>query len=158
MLGAANAAPKVGPVVISKIMYHPQSGDEFIELQNLSDAPVPLYDPAQPFNTWQINGPVYQFPAGVTIPAHGKLLVSAVSPITVCLTQEVATGLQVVGPYGLALSDNGQSLSLAKPSPVTANHRLAYITIDTVEYADLPPWPFEPDGTGPLLQRSAVGS
>ncbi len=152
-LGATNAIPQVGPVVINKIMYHPPSGDEFIELQNLSDAPVPLYDPAQPFDTWQLSGAVYQFPAGVTIPAQGKLLISAVSPITVCLSQGVAAGVQVVGPYGLPLADDGQSLSLAKPTRIMPNKRLAYITVDTVEYDDLPPWPFEPDGTGPLLQR-----
>ncbi|MCX6043705.1 MAG: lamin tail domain-containing protein [Chloroflexi bacterium] len=152
-LGATNATPRVGPVVISKIMYHPHSGDEFIELQNLSDLPVPLYDPARPFDTWQLSGPIYQFPAGITLPAQGKLLISAISPITVCLTQGVAAGVQIVGPYGLPLSDDGQSLSLAKPARISADQRLAYITVDAVEYDDLPPWPFEPDGTGPGLQR-----
>ena len=48
-LGATNAGPRVGPVVINEINYHPApGGDEFIELLNISNAPVPLYDPAFP--------------------------------------------------------------------------------------------------------------
>ncbi|HXJ74494.1 MAG TPA: lamin tail domain-containing protein, partial [Candidatus Dormibacteraeota bacterium] len=53
-LGSANSGPKVGPVVISEISYHPPDIqftyravdnciDEYIELQNTSGAPVPLY-------------------------------------------------------------------------------------------------------------------
>ena len=50
--GADNAAPKVGPVVINEIMYHPQgSGDEWIEIKNITSSTVPLYDPANPENS-----------------------------------------------------------------------------------------------------------
>jgi len=49
---AANAYPKVGPVVINEIMYTPDwpaggmyanDGYEFIELYNITDEPVKLY-------------------------------------------------------------------------------------------------------------------
>src|SRR5207245_7385320 len=54
-LGSANASPKIGPIVISEIMYHPSdipigtngldnTDDEFIELQNISGSAVNLYD------------------------------------------------------------------------------------------------------------------
>jgi len=44
--GAENAAPQVGPVVITEIMYHPAepADAEYVELLNISDAPVTLYD------------------------------------------------------------------------------------------------------------------
>ena len=44
--GKANAAPAVGPVVISEIMYHPMDVEdaEYVELLNVSVAPVTLYD------------------------------------------------------------------------------------------------------------------
>ncbi|HER34745.1 MAG TPA: lamin tail domain-containing protein, partial [Halothiobacillaceae bacterium] len=44
--GAENADPLVGPVVISEIMYHPAAafGVEYVELLNISDAAVTLYD------------------------------------------------------------------------------------------------------------------
>src|SRR5205823_9579512 len=36
-LGAANSGPRVGPVVISEIQYHPPpGGDQFVELHNLT--------------------------------------------------------------------------------------------------------------------------
>src|SRR6185369_419774 len=48
-LGGANAGPKVGPVVISEIMYapppfgpDPDTVDEYIELRNVSAQPAPL--------------------------------------------------------------------------------------------------------------------
>ena len=60
-LGGPNSGPKVGPIVISEINYHPvdflypkttvdNDVDEYIELYNLSSSPAPLYDPANPTN------------------------------------------------------------------------------------------------------------
>ncbi|MBN2446864.1 MAG: lamin tail domain-containing protein, partial [Phycisphaerae bacterium] len=44
--GEANAGPLVGPIVINEIMYHPDdpADAEYVELLNVSDAPVTLYD------------------------------------------------------------------------------------------------------------------
>jgi hypothetical protein len=44
--GEANSGPRVGPVVISEIMYHPSvsQGIEYVELFNISDSEVTLYD------------------------------------------------------------------------------------------------------------------
>ncbi|HXJ73833.1 MAG TPA: lamin tail domain-containing protein, partial [Candidatus Dormibacteraeota bacterium] len=61
--GAANSAPRVGPVVIQEIHYHPGlGGDEFIELGNVTGNEVPLFDPAFPTNTWRVNGLSFHFP------------------------------------------------------------------------------------------------
>ena len=50
--GLPNSGPRIGPVVINEIHYHPpdlgtndNSVDEFIELRNITSKPVPLYDP-----------------------------------------------------------------------------------------------------------------
>lgn len=154
-LGAVNAGPRIGPIIISRIMYNPQSGIEFIELQNSSDAPVPLYDPERPLNTWRLGGVIYQFPSGITIPAQGKLLVTPLSPTTVCTTVGVAPGTQVIGPYPVNLADDGQLVALEKPSAPDSTGQVHYIIVDAIEYDDVPPWPFEPDGTGPALARTA---
>ena len=52
--GQANAAPAVGPVVITEILYHPRSRfeisnleAEYVELRNISTGPVTLYDAVQ---------------------------------------------------------------------------------------------------------------
>src|SRR5205085_7530194 len=88
--GLTNAYPKVGPVVINEIMYHPLSAstelpenpeEEFIELRNITASPVPLFDPAYPTNTWKFdNGIAFSFPTNVTVPAFGFLLVVSFNP------------------------------------------------------------------------------
>ena len=62
--GLPNAGPKVGPLVISEILYYSATGgveqaeDEFLELQNISGNPVPLYDPQHATNTWSLRDAV----------------------------------------------------------------------------------------------------
>ena len=58
-LGTNNVGPRVGPVVISELMYEPagvgtndNTLDEFIELQNITGDAVRLFDPLAPTNTW----------------------------------------------------------------------------------------------------------
>jgi hypothetical protein len=69
-LGFHNPPPKVGPVVISEIHYHPpdENGQdvaelEFIELHNISSSITSLYDPQFPTNTWRLESAVeFSFP------------------------------------------------------------------------------------------------
>src|SRR6266511_4766260 len=83
---AANPGPKVGPVVISEIHYHPPNErDEFIELRNLSNAPIPLYDPMFPTNTWRIEDSEsaamsFAFPREASLPPGGYAIVVNFSP------------------------------------------------------------------------------
>src|SRR6185295_10593963 len=83
----ANAGPKVGPVVISEIHFHPpdfsdgtdNSDDEFIELQNLTSAAVPLFNGA---NRWRVRGTVdFDFPPNVQVGPHGFLLLVSFDPV-----------------------------------------------------------------------------
>jgi hypothetical protein len=82
-----NAPPKVGPIVINEIMYHPdwpaagpydKEEYEYIELHNITGSPVTLYrdEKGEP---WKFtDGIDFTFPASpneVTIPASGYLLV-----------------------------------------------------------------------------------
>ena len=85
--GQANAYPKVGPIVISEIMYHPNwpvggahTNDEYeyIELFNISSGAVTLYDYVEGAPWKFTNGIDYTFPASpheVTIPAGGRIVV-----------------------------------------------------------------------------------
>ena len=82
--GAANAPAAAGPVVINELMYHPQgSGDEYIEIKNVSTSAVPLYDPANPANTWHFtNGVDFAFPTGLSL-APGEIMIVIPSTISV---------------------------------------------------------------------------
>src|SRR5439155_1074975 len=86
---AANPYPRVGPIIISEIMYHPpdlngadNSRDEFIELRNITTVPVPLFDPAAPTNTWHLRDAVdFNFPTNITLQPGQTLLLVSFDPI-----------------------------------------------------------------------------
>ncbi|HEY2952195.1 MAG TPA: immunoglobulin domain-containing protein, partial [Verrucomicrobiae bacterium] len=172
--GLPNSAPKVGPVVISEIMYHPPSivgtidntQDEFIELYNITGSSVPLFDPANPTNTWQfVDGVTFAFPTNVTLAANGFLMVVPFDPVldptalaTFRSKYGVATNVPVHGPYAGKLSNLGESLELAKPDPVQLPPHpdagfVPYIRVDKVTYSPLAPWPLNADAGGASLQR-----
>ena len=56
--GAANSGPLSSPVVISEVMFSHPFGPGYIELRNLSSAPVNLWDPQNPQSTWIVGSPV----------------------------------------------------------------------------------------------------
>ena len=151
--GAANADPRVGPVVINEIMYHPTSGqDEFVELKNISSEAVPLYDPAYPTNVWRINGLAFSFPQGLSIPAHGLVVVASTNPAAFRSHYDVPPEAQVFGPFGGTLQNSGEKLELLRPGTPQTNG-VPWITLDEVRYNDKAPWPVAADGDGPSLQR-----
>jgi len=156
--GGTNSGPLVGPVVINEIMYHPEAGyDEFVELKNISSNAVPLFDPAQPTNTWKLSGLGYQFPTNVSIPAGGYLLITPIDPQLFRAKYSVAAEAQIVGPYSGNLQDSGERLELKRPAAATLDAQgqivVPYITVDEVRYNDKAPWPTSADGEGPSLQR-----
>jgi hypothetical protein len=156
-LGAMNSGPRVGPVVINEIMYHPLPGhDEFIELYNLSPVLVPLWDAASPTNAWRLNGLAYSFSNTVSIPAGGSLLLVGTDPVAFRTKYNVPFGVQVLGPFAGNLQDSGERLRLERPDTPGTNG-VPYIVVDEVRYNDKPPWPVSADGEGPSLQRLAPG-
>jgi len=76
--GAANAYPKVGPIVISEIMYNPRvNGDaEYVELVNISGAAVTLYDFStnEPWKFSDSDGFELFFPASPVTVADGEYI------------------------------------------------------------------------------------
>jgi hypothetical protein len=152
-LEATNPGPRVGPVVLSEIQYHPETGgDEFIELRNITAGDIDLFDPAYPTNTWRINGLGFAFPTSVTIPAGGVLLVVGVTPALFRVKYEVAEAVPILGPFAGVLQDSGERLELQRPDAPGTNG-VPYITVDEVRYNDRAPWPPAADGSGASLQR-----
>jgi hypothetical protein len=182
--GAQNAYPKMGPLVISEIMYHPpdvgtsnvdNSIDEYVEIFNLTTATVPLYDPVvYPFadgrtNTWRLRGVVdFNFPQNVTLAPGAYLLVVNFDPVTnptqlaaFRSTYGVPPTAAVFGPYEGKLQNGSGDVELYKPDPPQAPDRpdaglVPYILVEKVKYSDNAPWPVEPDGQGPALQRARL--
>ena len=161
--GKTNAGPKVGPIVINEIMYHPpntagtpQGGDntqdEYIELYNMSSAPVQLYrqDTAA---AWRLRGGVsFDFPEGFTLDAHRFLLIVSFDPTTnaAALTSFrgkyglPGSGGAILGPYDSQLVNSGERVELLMPdTPQGAGPDagfVPYILVDAVNYDNQPPW------------------
>jgi hypothetical protein len=174
-LGAANAGPKVGPVVINEIMYAPpplgldaDTMDEFIELRNLTGQPAPLFDPLHSTNTWQLQGAVqFTFPLGVTLTPWSYLLVVPFDPANdpVMLNwfrgrYGVDTNTPIFGPWSGHLDNAGERVALympdkpeIPPSPIAGY--VPQVLVEEVNYLPLAPWPAGADSTGNSLQRIA---
>ena len=149
--GAANAAPLVGPVVISRLMLQPADGIQWLELTNLTGQAVALYDPQEPARTWQIAGALMRLPAGITLPPHGRLWVAGPSPATLCLAGNGPAGVRVTGPFALPLTAAGQRLALLRPVAWGAGWIDGVVDV----VASDAQWP-RPDAAHPVWQRSPV--
>ena len=174
--GSENAYPKVGPVVISEIMYNPDwpfgslyTNDqyEYIELFNISAEPVTLYD-NETGEAWKFtDGVEFVFSADtpVTIPAGGYLLIVKEPAAFSWRYPNVPAGI-ILGPYDGNLSNAGERLEFSMPGDLDNEDVRQYIRIDRVNYSDgshpencpggVDLWPAESDGQGLSLTRKVV--
>ena len=163
-LGSANSGPLVGPVILSEIHYQPSgTASEFIEIRNTGTTPIPLYDPANPANTWRIEGVNFNFPPGTIIEPREFIIVSAIAPATFRTATALAAPIRIFGPYAPAeLADVGERVSLRKPGTPYVNGSgqtiVPYIDFDFVTFAKTNGWPTSPGGGGPSLERGKVNA
>ena len=174
-LGAANAGPKVGPVVINEIMYAPpplgldaDTMDEYVELRNITGQAAPLFDLLHTTNTWQLQGAVqFTFPLGVTLAPWSYLLVVGFDPAhdPVMLNwfrgrYGVDASTTIFGPWAGHLDNAGERVALYMPDkpqvpPSLDAGFVPQVLVEEVNYSPLPPWPVGADSTGNSLQRVA---
>lgn len=166
--GAPNSEPRLGPVILNEIAYHPpEDADvfEFVELYNPTSQPVPLFD-REAGRGWLIRGLLdaatgeldFEFTEGSSIPARGYLVLAPVDPelfrvVYLVHGRPVPDGAVVIGPYGGALSNAGERLRLLRPVSGSGTNAL-FATVDTVRYGDTTPWPSDADGFGASLERT----
>jgi len=181
--GNPNVYPKVGPIVISEIMYHPRDPNlgspytddddfEYVELRNITVSAVTLqeYDNELQIDVgWRFTDEDesidFIFPLSTTIPPGGYLLL---------VKDENAFNYRYTAPTGAVIlewgdgkcNNGGEKINLQMPGDMVGSLRY-YIRIDRVNYSDgshpegEDPWPTEPDGTGKSLNRkfpSAYGN
>src|SRR6185436_17459692 len=98
--GAANAGPRIGPIVINEIHYNPAAPTlEFVELKNISSNAVPLFDAAFPTNTWRVNGLSFSFPTNRTLAPGAFALLVLTNVAAFTNFYSVPPGVQIYGPY-----------------------------------------------------------
>ena len=158
-LGAANQGPRVGPVVMNEIHYHPVSEDiEFVELKNIAATNVALYDPERPANTWQLSGLGLAFPTNLVLAPGQLLLLAATNPASFRARYSVPAEALILGPWSGVLQDSGERLELQRPGLPDTNGAVPNITVDAVRYNNKAPWPTAAAGGGPSLQRRSDGA
>ncbi len=135
---AATAAPvgaAAGSVVINEIMYNPASDvdeHEYLELHNPGDTAVSL---AGMSFTSGIEGTF----GDVTLGAGEYVIVSPSST-----ESQSIYGVPAVMEYTGGIKNSGETVTLTAADGVSV--------VDSVTYADAPPWPSSPDGDGPSLE------
>ena len=154
--GGTNAAPRVGPLVISEIMAAPAAGfSAFIELTSLTNAPLALYDPAFPTNVWTLGGiGSFSFPTGTVVAPLGTVMVCATNPAAFRAQYGVSAAVPVFGPWSGALDAGGETLKLLRPGAPQTNG-LPFYRVDHVSYRSRAPWP--PVAPGLSFQKATLG-
>ena len=179
-LGTLNAGPRVGPVVLTEIMYRPvdltngldNSADEFIELLNISSTTVPLsctftnepgYGLRAATNTWHLRHAVdYAFPTNTVLPAGQRLLVVGFDPgdseraAAFRARYDLPAAVPLFGPWTGKLNNSADTIELESPDQpevTLPDIKVPYIRVETVAYRDQAPWPTGADGLGSSLQR-----
>jgi hypothetical protein len=173
-LGTNNAYPRVGPVVVAEIMYHPPAPypglnddlNEYIELWNLAATNVPLYDPNARTNTWHLRHAVsFDFPTNVSVNPGGRLIVVGFDPnlypatlATFRSKYALAPNVPMFGPWNGKLNNGGETIELLRPdnpNVTPTNVFTPYYLVEQVDYSKQSPWPTNADGHGYSLQRIA---
>ena len=152
-----NSYPKVGPVVITEIMYHP-AGDadaEYVEIMNIENYQVKLYDELTG-ESWKLEddgGFELFIPYGTTIsPGERIILTKDETPLAGEFT-DIPAGTKIFEWESGSLSNGSEKIQLSKPGDVDETGKRYYIRVDRIIYDDNNGWPTDPDGTGKSLER-----
>ena len=160
---STNASPLISPIVINEIMYNPTGGgNEFVELLNRTGSSQPLFDTANPTNTWHFNGAMeYTFPTNVTLAPNEHILITGIEPDVFRSTYAITNTIRIFGPFSGDLNNGGESVKLYFPDEPELSGFVPPILADRVKYEDNLPWPEAADNDGPSLERvnpSAYGN
>jgi hypothetical protein len=159
--GAANGGARIGPIVITEIHYQPSAtapGDaEFIELMNVSGAPVTLYDATRGAPWRMTDGILFDFPSVTPLtmqPSQRIVLTRSLSQFTATYT--VPNGTIVYQWTSGHLSNLGEQIQLSRPGAFDALNVQQFARVDSVNYSSLAPWPTAAAGYGPSLNKISV--
>ena len=162
-----NTGPRVGPLVISEIMFHPpeysggadNADDEYIEIANITGQSVALRHPTVATDTWRISGGAgFNFPTNVSLASGARLLVANFNPSDTARLASfrarfgVPMSVPVYGPFSGKLDNSADRITLSKPDDLNEGV-VPHIVVDQIDYRDSAPWPAGADGTGASLQR-----
>jgi len=169
--GHANAAPLVGPVVINEIMYHPDTVDdaEYVELLNISDEPVTLYD-ADRKAPWRFTDDPDDPGIELLLPTQSPVTLEAGEYLLLVKDASlfnskytVPAGVKILAWGEGNLANGSEKVQLSAPGDKNGQGDRTWIRVDRVVYSDgshpddfaegIDPWPVKADGQGSSLTR-----
>jgi len=154
--GAPNSPPRVGPVVISEIMAHPpgHADSEYLELLNVGDEVVELFDAARGAGWKMTDGIDYEFGADSAVAlAPGERLVLTRSLARFHAAWQVPDGTRVLQWSSGRLSNEGERVQLGRPAGLDDDGVRKHARVDRVTYGVESPWPPGVSGGGMALVR-----
>lgn len=169
--GAVNAAPLIGPLVISEIHADPaetpvlsDAQGEFLELLNLTDMELDLFDADHPDNTWRLRGGIEATLPSITLAPTERVVLVNFDPVAEPLVAEafrdhyqVKPEARLIGPFAGRLADEGELVRLERPdAPETSGPDVGlvpYVEVEAVDFRHVAPWPEIAAGSGASLQR-----
>ncbi|MEW6156460.1 MAG: lamin tail domain-containing protein [Verrucomicrobiota bacterium] len=174
--GLPNAGPRMSPVIINEILYHPVTiegtnvtenpDEEFIELHNPTLNYQPLFDFDHPTNHWRVRDAIdFVFPPDVMMPPGSYLVLVGFNPASNLSALAnfrnkygVSASVPIYGPFSGRLDNSGEPVELLKPDAPQLPPRpdaglVPYVMQDRVAYLNQLPWPTNANGTGSSLQR-----
>ncbi len=163
--GGHNSGPRVGPVIVSEVMYHAPDPDgpggmdpgnlEFVEIFNPTNDAVPL-------NEWRLRGGIdFDFDATSTLSPQAVIVIVRFDPLDQDLAGDfravygIDQTVMLLGPYAGRLSNGGDLVRLERPDepPPDDLGFIPRLLEDEADFDDELPWPLQPDGQGPSLTR-----
>lgn len=162
-LGAANSGPRIGPIVLTEIMYHPPDDalgfdnqeDEYLVFRNISNDPVPLFDLNDPFTTFELRDAVdFLFPSGIVMQPGESIVIVSFDAADASQVERFRSkylllqDFPIYGPYAGKLDNSSDSVELYSP----------LVELERVKYSDALPWPSAADGSGAEIRRLQSGA
>ena len=169
--GSVNSGPRIGPLVITEIMYNP--GDqananelEFIEIHNSGSNNEDLSD-------WTLETAIgFSFPQGAILTTGSYLLVCGFNPADPAKLSGfqskygIDDSITILGPWTGSLSNNSEKIQLKRrdltgdlqTNITTGSSFYPLIIEDEVIYSDDGDWPTRADGIGSSLSKKTNGT
>jgi hypothetical protein len=154
--GSPNAYPRVGPVVLNEIHYHPAPGaSEYVELKNIGSVTEVLGN-SDPSGSaiWFSDGIELEFPPGSHLGPGEIAIVSLDDPVEFAAHHDLPDDVQVFGPYSGKLDNAGECVELSGRGVPGDTSGYRAVRLDVICYEPESPWPAAADGQGPSLERT----
>ena len=158
-LGFANSYPRVGPLIITDINYHPDiTSEEYLVVKNIADTVVNLWDSSIPDSTWSISGIRFKFPKNTNISPNEKVIICALDTLSFRIKYGIENSIKLF-QYEGRMNNDGEKLAiygLLRSDTAGINNDSIFmpkIIIDEVRYNDNLPWPLSADGYGDRLKK-----